>query len=586
MRLVGLAVLAVLGLFAWRYYLERVACFDSAFFSWLMIDEQAPVSVLGRIGSWLAQLLPVAVMRLGAPLEWVLRTYSVSFIVLHVLVFLWVALGMRDRRATIALPIALTAGFHYMFYYGISELYQGLVLSLPLWVLIRRTIHASTARRAWPWAIAAVALNVWISLYHQLLLFPLVFMLGLELLQYGHWRRARVWALAAVLVLWYVVRIKLLTASAYEGSRLLSAQDVLAHIGQLGELASTQYLQTVWTKFKAFHLMALLVVGLAVARRAWWTLAWTVLFSAGFLVLALIVDRDMWSPIICENYYPVVAFFWAVVFADLVAPLRGWRGIEPASAGMAVICALGLLQIHRGHYRLSEKVAYSQRLAGFHAAHGEHRVVVHRAHYPWRYTLGHWAEGFTSALATAVQGPTHAATLFVPEEGAVIDTLMAQPLRFLGPSWEPAWFEVHNLQQRYFAFPREKGYSWANTMDPTFDHGALQLTPPATPFRLVPDRYTVVPLVIHNPTDRRMPSRDTLDMPLRFHYTLTAADGTTYPGGDNFTAMETDIPAGATYTQGIVIERPPRTGSYVVDLWCPGTPLRARFQVVADRWPL
>src|SRR5690606_38958549 len=92
-RQVGLAVLAVLGVVAWRYYLERVACFDSAFFSWLMIDEQAPVSVLGRIGSWLAQLLPVAVMRLGAPLEWVLRTYSVTFIVLHVLAFLCVALG-------------------------------------------------------------------------------------------------------------------------------------------------------------------------------------------------------------------------------------------------------------------------------------------------------------------------------------------------------------------------------------------------------------------------------------------------------------------------------------------------------------
>jgi hypothetical protein len=50
--------------------------------------------------------------------------------------------------------------------------------------------------------------------------------------------------------------------------------------------------------------------------------------------------------------------------------------------------------------------------------------------------------------------------------------------------------------------------------------------------------------------------------------------------------METDIPAGATYTQGIVIERPPRTGIYDVDLWCPGTPLHARFQVAADRWPL
>jgi hypothetical protein len=45
----GAMVLLALAAFAWRYYLERTACFDSAFFSWLMIDAGVPVSVLGTL---------------------------------------------------------------------------------------------------------------------------------------------------------------------------------------------------------------------------------------------------------------------------------------------------------------------------------------------------------------------------------------------------------------------------------------------------------------------------------------------------------------------------------------------------------
>ena len=69
----GTVVLAVLGAFAWTYYLERTACADSAFFSWLMIDEQSPVSVLGRYGSWLVQLPAVVLIWIGAPLRTVLH---------------------------------------------------------------------------------------------------------------------------------------------------------------------------------------------------------------------------------------------------------------------------------------------------------------------------------------------------------------------------------------------------------------------------------------------------------------------------------------------------------------------------------
>ncbi len=581
---VGLLVLLALGAFAWKYYLERVACFDSAFFSWQMLNERSPVSVLGRYGSWLAQLLPVALIRLDAPLEMVLRAYSVSFILLHLIVFLLLAVVLREGRAAMALPICLTAGFHYMFYYGISELYQGLVLSLLLWALLHRLFRAEGRMARVAWFSAALLLNIWISSYHQLLVFPLLFILGVELAKEGRWMQRQWWVAVALLLGWYVLRINVFTESGYENSRLITMGEVWASVLHIHTFSSTKYLVGVVAKFKAFHLLCLAVAALALWRKAWWRLAWTVGFSMGFLCLALIVDRDSRSPIINENYYPVVAFFWAVAFADLARGAQ-WGKLRPAYWLLPLICGLGLLQIHQAHYRLSAKVAYSYRVASFNAQHGAAKVVVNRDSYPWAYTIGHWAEGFTSTLVTSVHGPRSAATAFVPDEGSDLAPLMADPLQFLGPSWEPKWFGIQNLNLRYIQLPDTKGYVAINTPDHGFEYARLRFGVPSVPVRLVPDRFTVIPVTIYNPTGSNMPSCDSLGRPLRFHYTLTPADGGRPIEGETFSPMETDIPPQAGYDQGIVIERPAKAGRYTVTLACEGTAMNTRFEVMADHWP-
>ncbi|MBL7939823.1 MAG: hypothetical protein JNL43_10725 [Flavobacteriales bacterium] len=585
---VGWSVLAVLGMFAWTYFLERTACFDSAFFSWSMIDGKEPFSVLGRYGSWLPQLLPVALVRSGASLDSVLRVYSVSFIVFHGVVFGLLAFGLKDRRAAIALPIVLTAGFHYMFYYGISELYQGLSLTILLWAMIRRLLGTVGRRALWIWAIAIVLLNTWISLYHQLLVLPVVFILVLESIPGGALRRKRLFLVGLVLVVWYIVRIKTFPTSTYEAERMVTKDDILSGMRQLGQLNSTVYFLSIWTKFKAFLLLAVLTVGLAIRERAWVALLWTFLFSCGFMVLILIVDRDSVSPIICENYYPVVGLFWAVLFVSLLGEGgRTWAVLRTGALGF--ICVLGLLQIHRAHYRISEKVHYAQRLTNFWTAYGSRKSIVHFNSFPWAYALGHWPLGMESALASSVKGQQYAATLFASDDVGMIDKESVQGEQFLGPSWNPVWFKIPALNLRYFDLPMDTGYTHANTWVPDFHFDQLRLSGPRTPFRMFPDRFTVVPIVIHNPTDLRMPSITADGVPFRFSYTLFRMDGTVYQESSELSSLETDIPSGATYYQGLVVERPVDPGRYVVQarMLAGSVPVGAslRFEVEADRWP-
>lgn len=584
----GWCVIGVLAWFAWRYFLERTACFDSAFFSWLMVDGEEPVSVLGRYGSWLAQLVPVALVRSGVALDTVLKTYSLSFIALHALVFLLLTTKWRDGRAAMALPIVLTAGFHYMFYYGISELYQGLSLSVLLWVMIVRMLASEGGAALWKWCAGIVLLNVVVSFFHQLLVFPLVFLLVFEGIGTDAQRRRRLFFVGLVLMVWYVVRIKAFATSSYEEERMPAMEDLLNGLMHLRELNSTVYFLSVWTKFKAALLLIGLAGGLAVLQRAWLKLVWTMIFTAGFLALILIVDRDNTSPIICENYYPVITMFWAVLFVTSL-PEHGGKTAVIAPAAMGLVCMLGLLQIHRAHYRFSEKVAYAERLTDYRAAHGSRKTIVHFSNYPWAYGLGHWALGMESALIAAVDGPEHAATLFTSDDVALIDTASTRKQQFLGPAWTPLWFGLPSLDPRYFDLPMDTGYTHANTWVPDFHFDQLRLSGPRTPFRMFPDRFTVVPIVIHNPTDLRMPSITADGVPFRFSYTLFRMDGTVYQESSELSSLETDIPSGATYYQGLVVERPVDPGRYVVQarMLAGSVPVGAslRFEVEADRWP-
>ena len=586
---IGSLVLLVLGGFAWTYYLERTACADSAFFSWSLIHDKLPMSVLGRYGSWLAQLLPVVLVRMGTSLETVLRIYIESVIAFHAFILWILAFKLRDHRAVYALPITLTVGFHYMFYFGISELYQGLSLTLLLWSIMGRAVAAETRGDHRTWLALALLLNLWISFYHQLLVLPLVFILGHEFLGAGRKGRVRLLVMGSIMVLWYLIRIKTMTTSSYEQARMPTMTDLLQYGSRWTELDSATYLFAVWTKFQG--LIVLMFAGLVVGimQRAWLRTLWTIAFTIFFMILVLIVDRDSRAIMIYENYYPVLGLVWAVQFISL-APEQGRWATRSRVVLLLGMCMLGLMQIHRAHYRMAEKVAYLQRMTTFWEIQSRPKVLVKEENYPWNYGIGVWPLGLESALASAVKGPQHAATLFISRDRALLDTSRTRPEQFLGPDWAPLWFSIPSLNHAYFDLPTDTGYFWANTSDTTFDLNLLQLRGPAVPFRLAPDRYSVVPISIHNPTTGRMPSCSAEGKPVRMGYRLFLKDGTEYQRGEETSPLETDIPSGMTYHQGLVIERPRDPGKYwvIADLLVDGQPFGkfTTFDIIVDRWPL
>lgn len=591
-RVLGLLLLGWLLLLAWHFYLERTATQDSAFFSWLLIDTRAPYAALGRAGSWLAQAVPLALIWSRAPLDTVLRGYSVSLIGVHILLFWLVAFRLKDERATIALPIALVAASHLMFYYGISELYQGLSVLLLVWALADRCWKADTDAIAWRWGLAAFIANVGAGFFHQLLVLPLFFLLVYEAIAHGRYRQRRFLFLAYVLISLYAVRSGLMPATEYEQGRMPSVSDILYYSSRLHELPSTEHLLQKGPKFKSLLLLVGACAGVLVAQRKWLLLLWTGLFSAGFVVLILITDRDGKAPIIYENYYPVLAWVWGVVLADRWGTIKASFALKGRWVLLATVLVIGGMQVWRGHYLMSAKVDYLERLTGYLRANGIHKGIVDDGSLPWILTGGSWPLAFESALVSGCHGPLEATTLYCSTEEQHLDTMYTHGNAFLGPNWMPLWFTSDHLTPVYFIF-HQQGYSQVNTSisDSTLRVVAndISMLPEDTLVRMLPDRYTVVHVRIANRSAVRLGSLSADGRPLRLRYRLYDEKGTLYAEHALDSELEADIPAGSTYMQGLLLERPVHRGRYKVEAELTtdvggGTGVRTSFWIEARRF--
>jgi hypothetical protein len=568
-RFIGLATLSFLLVLSIRYYLERTACFDSAWFSWLLIDSGTPHSFLARYGSWLSQLFPVALVHAGASLEAVLRAYSISQMAIHVVLFLLIAFRLRDERGTIALPLTLVTGLHLLFYYGASELNQGLSWTVLVWVLFRRTLDRWDMPKRWSLLLVLMLTNIWTSFHHQVLLLPLVYFVGLEIIERNAWKDRRAWAIGGVLVLWYVARIKLFATSSYEQERMPGLSDVIGLLPKLGDLPSAVYLEQNVTKFKPFLLLAVLTISCLGYTRRWLLLLWTLAWSTGFMVLVLITDRAQGSPIMYENFYPVLALCWCMAFAQVLVEERP-RSVTAIRWAVPVIAAIGCLQIYRAHHILTAKVHYAQRLTDELRAKGIHKAIGTSECLPWPIVYSYWPMAFETALVSGIKGPREAVTFYCDEPIDRFDTLMHEPNAFLGPAWNPVWFGSQNLRQNFFALPAE-GYtlvtsvladSMANVLGPS----QLSLVPTDRVVWLPPAPVANVDVSLTNHTDRMLGCllSNGRQLELRVEYYDEAGRGV-YECKD-ITHIEQDIPAGTTMRQGLVLGRPYNAGRYRVEV--------------------
>ncbi len=568
----GASLLLFLLILSWFFFLERTTCFDSAWQSWEMIYVRTLHAEHHRFSTMLAQVVPVLLLKTGAPLGAVLRAYSVSFMLVHAVGFAFVLFVVRDRAAAMAIPLALVALVSGSFFFGTSEVQQGVSSPIIVLALFRRCLGADTRRAAWYWGFLALLGALWSSFYHMVFVLPVAYVLGHELLQQRCWRTLRFWILGAGVLGSFLVRSWLVGYSGYEQDRMVGAAEFVDLLKMLGDLASTRHMVQALGDFPSFWALVAVVLLVTFMERSWVLLLWTLGWSVACSSLILMADRDVGAPYMYENLYPIIGAAWAVHAAGLIEHMGDRRVIGHAGLLVALFC--GGWQVWQGRYVSMDKVRYAERLSNNLRERGSRKAILSAHAIPWAYAQTHWTLPFETVLISALHGPDQATTVFAvnPLEEARVG--MEKQDQFLGPDFNPFFFKVHRLDKRYFDLPSTPYVFATSPPDSTFAIGcgelSLELREQVISVRR--DAYDLletrliasgrVPLRVERPHGVSLIECTVM----RLHHRA--------PISRDLTTVEMDLPPGSSANMSVLVTRPKEAGTYM-----------ARVELLVDSLP-
>lgn len=476
-RLGLLAMLGLLGL-SWHFYLERVAYSDLAYHVFVNIQTKATFIQHRRVAQIPAQLLPVAGIRLGWPLDILLRIFSISFILYYLLVYVLSAYGLRNVQAALLVPLSMLLLAARTFYWPQDELAQSMAALLLAHALLSRE---APLRASWRWLASVVLIGL--SIFgHPLVIIAFLFLWAYDWLLRMRWRDWGFYAVLAAGLLAYYLRLILIPAGTYEDVSGALQTNFIAYYPHYLGLAS---FQAFWVlcrgNFLALPVVLLLCTGYYLWQRSWLATLRLALVWSAVALYTLIVN--VWEPNYCdptylENLYlPLGIFIAAPLVFELLPALErslGRRGPAVAAAVVGLLFAGRLLTVYGLHDSYTAYQQWLNRSLAYTAQFPERRFLVDdvnidtphlRAGWPW------WSTGYETLLLSSRPSPDSAQVFFVTnnipgflEHSKVPNTFMALF----------DFYSASELDSRYFRLRNEAAsYRLINTLPPT-DTSALR----------------------------------------------------------------------------------------------------------------
>jgi len=478
--LIVFLVFLVMGAMAWMLFKERMLNFDPVYFSFLMLQEEWFSPVLGRYGTILSQLLPFILMKLGADLETILRFYSLSFVILYAAYALIIGKGFKDREGVVAICIALTLTFRETFYFATTELYQAIGLSVVLWSSFKQMLDLDGVKQKIALS-ATLLLIVGISFFHPVALFTVFFVLLVEYFRRNLWKNHLANGIILLAIIWFLIKLKFLTASSYEQERLLTLDTFFHYFNKITELGSYQHFVTFYHSHLSVALIAS-IIGIIqlLIKRNWLLAAFIPCFTFAFWLLIIIGMNRHESPIMYQNYYTVFGLFVGILLSIAFQKSNVWF----VSLMVFGLTSYSLKEIYLSRYDYQNRTELISQLGEYGQQFLEGKYIINPENLPWEYLWMSWTLPFETMIRSEINTEQQSVSFYPTYRP---DTLKAydiiRPESFLGANFHMHWYSTLSLNPKYFNL-KEGPYRVVTTLqteelftDSVLNQAALKIIP-------------------------------------------------------------------------------------------------------------
>ena len=424
-RKLGYLVWLVLLIFSVIFYKERAVFLDGAFQICKMINEGQFKIYHYRLTNPLTQILALAAIYLKLPLKIVLLAYSINFILLFGLIYHAIVRWCKNDYLGWVLIFFFTLTVLDSFYFLPPELYQGAAFMLLWFALLLRD---PLMEKRWTFPILLLLL---IPILSDSRLTPVYFLFSAGFFWLKHPTRWNA-KFYAVIVFFFICMF-------IHSSYFVSSYDV----GKMNTFHENleQYKSQLWAIpahhkfiskcFKIYYcypiLLGIISIGYLIAAfRKSLTINFpilkllAVLGANAFFILALHIG----SPNTTYRFYAEVNYLPLIImvgipfvfdFASKVKKENWVLGI------FAIIMLIRLTTIANNHQRFEDRHNWYLSQMQKATEQSTNRSAIYTGNTPKHTVIQTWASAHETLLLSSLQGPKHAKTFLVYEDGSLVD---------------------------------------------------------------------------------------------------------------------------------------------------------------------
>ena len=511
---VGFVFFGILFYISWQFYLERMLYVDDAFYFFQLLQADRPITALNRYGDFIPQLLPYVAYKMESPLHTVLICYSVSFILLHYLIFLIVTLILKNNGAGIAIMLASCLSYYHAFYTPLVQLNESIIAAIMLWALIHpETPYVSNKEKILS-ALGAFATIFYMSFLHPLGIVAIMFVFGIELIGAKRFKDRYLWITIIAGAGWFLFKIMILYRTQYDKDHIIPLSVMWQQLPNWRHWPSTQYLDNLtYLHFRSLKWLGIIIVALCLRKGIAFFL-FVLAFIIAFSLLYFITLYKGESALYYEDYYCYYGFFIGLLFVFLF--------YHPRRKNLVILLSLPLLYIgvHRIYIArtlLTDRVGYLNRLIDQAEKTKERKCIVDEKCYPYDYAMAPWNVAFETLIYSSLRGADSTVTIFVkkPDFAGLCDTVIKHPKLnvMLGAHFAPLWYTSNDIPEEYFKLP-STGYTYlTHSQDDTtfhenmFSADNVKITPLVLSAEVIKNNnFIVIPLQITNTSGKTIPS--------------------------------------------------------------------------------
>ncbi len=431
LKYLGEFTFLLLGALAYWFYLERTIILDVSFQGLMIIYKNSLAIQFYRFGAAFTQAFPLIAVRLGLPLEWVLKLYSLAFVVFPFLLYLFLARLAGNHKMGLVLVLFYTLLVSHTFFWIQSELLQACALLILFFGLWMKKPPVSF------WSLPLWMAGLFLILMTHLLAFiPLMFIWLFMWMDERFPKRQPFYSLIPASIIILLLR-SFVFSNQHDDGAIRLAKNVVTKFGQIFIWPSTiEFVQNLFTDYFYLPILMFFIVRHYHKQKEPKKL-WLVV---GFiLVTLLLTNGSYWkggAAFHLESYYQLLSIFLAFPLVFDLWDQQPYKKWFPLVLPLMVVIKLTQMTLFTSPFYVN-RIKTNQALLEKVAPLDGSKFLAHKDWMPREKLLQTWSTPCETLLLSALNGPDSLRTIIVanPDDKPVFDHIQRtdQFLTYFGP---------------------------------------------------------------------------------------------------------------------------------------------------------